>query len=188
MTLQDWDTLRSDNARIEIVKYRILVNWREKYSGKFSSISKALTDMDLPVHTLCQVKRERRAETDIPLEFLDRIPTDEILDKLAPQIGQVYFQLGAAIGLSIGTLENIQSNNPRDLAAQNREVLFAWREDRTVKPTIRVLVQALVNIGRGVLCLQEVLNNVDPNTLGESKEVRDKGAISKKKLNKCAIA
>ncbi|XP_076083901.1 uncharacterized protein LOC143054747 [Mytilus galloprovincialis] len=192
MTLQDWDTLRSDNARIEIVKYRILVNWREKYSGKFSSISKALTDMDLPVHTLCQVKRERRAETDIPLEFLDRIPTDEILDKLAPQIGQVYFQLGAAIGLSIGTLENIQSNNPRDLAAQNREVLFAWREDETVKPTIRVLVQALVNIGRGALCLQEVLKNVDLNTLGHSSDI---GAIPKKpqgqkqRMSKsCAIA
>ncbi|CAG2228234.1 unnamed protein product [Mytilus edulis] len=187
MTLQDWDTLRSNNAQIEIVKYRILVNWREKYSGRFSRIAKALTDMDLPVHTLCQVKRERRAETDIPLEYLERIPTDEILDKLAPQIGQVYFQLGAAIGLSIGTLENIQSNNPRDLAAQNREVLFAWREDRTVKPTIRVLVQALVSIGRGALCLQEVLSNVDPNTLGESEKVRDKGAISKK-LNKCSIA
>ncbi|XP_071144411.1 uncharacterized protein [Mytilus edulis] len=186
MTLQDWDTLRSNNARIEIVKYRILVNWREKYSGRFSRIAKALTDMDLPVHTLCQVKRERRAETEIPLEYLECIPTDEILDKLAPQIGQVYFQLGAAIGLSIGTLENIQSNNPRDLAAQNREVLFEWREDKTVKPTIRVLVQALVNIGRGALCLQEVLTNVDPNTLGESEKVRDKGAISKKP-NKCSI-
>ncbi|XP_063407836.1 uncharacterized protein LOC134691314 [Mytilus trossulus] len=187
MTLQDWDTLRSNNAQIEIVKYRILVNWREKYSGRFSRIAKALTDMDLPVHTLCQVKRERRAETDIPLEYLDCIPTDEILDKLAPQIGQVYFQLGAAIGLSIGTLENIQSNNPRDLAAQNREVLFAWREDKTVKPTIRVLVQALVNIGRGALCLQEVLTYVDPNTLRESEKVGDKGAISKKS-NKCSIA
>ena len=120
------------------------------------------------------------------MEYLECIPTDEILDKLAPQIGQVYFQLGAAIGLSIGTLENIQSNNPRDLAAQNREVLFEWREDKTVKPTIRVLVQALVNIGRGALCLQEVLTNVDPNTLGESEKVRDKGAISKKP-NKCSI-
>ncbi|XP_063419351.1 uncharacterized protein LOC134702299 [Mytilus trossulus] len=170
MTLQDWETLRSDNDRIAIVKYRILVNWRDKYSGRFSRIAKALTDMDLPVHTLCQVKRERRAETDIPLEYLDCIPTDEILDKLAPQIGQVYFQLGAAIGLSIGILENIQNNNPRDLAAQNREVLFAWREDKTVKPTIQVLVQALVNIGRGALCLQEVLTNVDPNTLRESEK------------------
>ncbi|CAC5395164.1 unnamed protein product [Mytilus coruscus] len=202
MTLQDWDTLRSDNDRIEIVKYRILVNWREKYSGRFSSIAKALTDMDLSAHTLCQVRRERRAETDIPLEYLDGIPTDEILDKLAPQIGQVYFQLGAAIGLSIGTLENIQSNNPKDLAAQNREVLFAWRKDRTVTPTIRVLVQALVNIGRGALCLQEVLKNVDLKTLKESEDVRGEGAIPKKpkntseqkpqsqqkRSNKCSIA
>ncbi|CAG2240005.1 purH [Mytilus edulis] len=140
--------------------------------------------------------------SDLPLEFLDCIPTDEILDKLAPQIGQVYFQLGAVIGLSIGTLETIQSNNPRDLAAQNREVLFAWRKDRTVKPTIMVLIQALVNIGKGARCLQEVLKNVDLKTLKESEEVRGEGAISKepkntseqkphgkkKKSKKCSIA
>lgn len=138
--------------------------------------------MDISTHFLCQVRRERRAETDIPLEYLDYIPTDEILDKLAPQIGHVYFQLGAVIGLSIGTLETIQSNNPRDLAAQNREVLFAWREDRTVTPTIGVLVQALVNIGRGARCLQEVLKNVALKTLKQS-EVRGEGAIPKKPKN-----
>ncbi|VDH93171.1 Hypothetical predicted protein, partial [Mytilus galloprovincialis] len=108
----------------------------------------------------------------IPLEYLDCIPTDEILDALAPQIGQIFFQLGAELGLSIANLENIQSNNSQDLAAQNKEVLFKWREDRTVKPTIRVLVQALVNIGRGAYCLQEILKNVDLNTLRRSEEVK----------------
>ena len=109
-----------------------------------------------------------------------------MLDALAPQIGQIFFQLGAELGLSIANLENIQSNNSKDLAAQNKEVLFKWREDRTVKPTIRVLVQALVNIGRGAYCLQEILKNVDLNTLGRS-EVKGKGA-SQKTTKKCSIS
>ncbi|CAG2196557.1 unnamed protein product [Mytilus edulis] len=111
----------------------------------------------------------KNQHSDIPADYLDFIPTDEILDKLAPQIGQVFFQLGAEFGLSVSILENIKNKNPRDLAAQNREVLFAWREDRSVKPTIRVLIQALVNIGKGARCLKEVLENVDPSTLKASE-------------------
>lgn len=124
------------------------------------------------------------------MEYLDCIPTDEVLDALSSRIGQVYFQLGTEVGLSIANLENIQINIPRDLEAQNREVLFKWREDRTVKPTIRVLVQALVNIGRGAYCLQEILENVDLNTLRRFEEERDedKGAISKKSQKKCQIS
>ncbi|VDI73116.1 Hypothetical predicted protein [Mytilus galloprovincialis] len=122
-------------------------------------------------------------QNNIPVEYLDCIPTDEVLDALAPQIGQIFFQLGAEIGLSIANLENIQSNNYQDLAAQNKEVLFIWREDRTVKPTLQVLVQALVNVGRGAHCLQEVLKNVDLNTLRGSKEVGGRGAIPKKLKN-----
>ncbi|XP_071142134.1 uncharacterized protein [Mytilus edulis] len=178
---------------IEVAKFLVLSKWREMEDGSnLKALAEALTNMDISTHVLCQVRRVRIAKAEIPLEYLDFIPTEGILDALAPQIGQVFFQLGAEVGLSIGTLENIQSNNPRDLAAQNREILFAWREDRTLKPTLRVLVQALVNVGRGARCLQEVLKNVDLNTLGHSS---DMGAIPKKpqgqkqrKSKPCAIA
>ncbi|CAG2255592.1 unnamed protein product [Mytilus edulis] len=110
----------------------------------------------------------------IPVDYLDFIPTDEILDKLAPQIGQVFFQLGTVIGLSIANLENIQSNNPRDLAAQNREVLFKWKKERAIKPTLQVLVQALFNIGRGTACLEEIMRNIDLKTLIASTETDPK--------------
>lgn len=111
--------------------------------------------------------------SDIPVDYLDLVPTDEILETLAPQIGQVFFQLGTAIGLSIANLENIQSNYPRDLAAQNREVLFKWKEEKTVKPTLQVLVQALFNIGRGTTCLEEIVRNIDiKKTLKAASEER----------------
>lgn len=98
------------------------------------------------------------------------------MDALALYIGRAFFQLGVESGLSIAALENIQSNNHRNLVAQNREVLFTWRDNRTVKPTIRVLAQVFVNIGIGVRCLEEVLKNVDLNTLG-NEEVIHKGTI-----------
>ncbi|XP_076083989.1 uncharacterized protein LOC143054825 isoform X1 [Mytilus galloprovincialis] len=182
---EKWDDIQHNyQNNVEVAKFLVLSKWKEmKVDSKFRALAEALTNMDISTHILCQVRRVKRAEHDIPVEYLDCIPTDEILDALAPQIGQIFFQLGAEIGLSIANLENIQSNNYQDLAAQNKEVLFIWREDRTVKPTLQVLVQALVNVGRGAHCLQEVLKNVDLNTLRGSKEVRGRGAIPKKLKN-----
>ncbi|XP_063406287.1 uncharacterized protein LOC134690240 [Mytilus trossulus] len=180
-----WDDITYNyRENIEVAKFLILSKWKEmKVESNFKALAEALTNMDISTHVLCQVKRIKIVESDIPLEFLDCVPTDEILDALASRIGQVYFQLGAEVGLSIPTLEHIQTNIPRDLEAQNKEVLFQWRKDRSVKPTIRVLVQALVNVGRGAHCLQEILENVDPNTLrrfGGGGE----GAIPKKHQTK----
>ncbi|CAG2203635.1 unnamed protein product [Mytilus edulis] len=169
--LRKWENIEYNHRTdIEVAKFFDFIKWKEmKVKCNFKTLSEALISMDTSTHVLCQVRRVMKVETDIPADYLDFIPTDEILDKLAPQIGQVFFQLGAEFGLSVSILENIKNKNPRDLAAQNREVLFAWREDRSVKPTIRVLIQALVNIGKGARCLKEVLENVDPSTLKASE-------------------
>ncbi|XP_076084407.1 uncharacterized protein LOC143055150 [Mytilus galloprovincialis] len=169
--LQKWEDITYNYPdNIEVSKFLVLSKWKEQnVKGCFKVLAEALNQMEISSHLLCQVRRVRKSETDIPADYLDFIPTDEILDKLAPQIGQVFFQLGVEFGLSVSILENIKNKNPRDLAAQNREVLFAWREDRSVKPTIRVLIQALVNIGKGARCLKEVLENVDPSTLKASE-------------------
>ncbi|XP_071143728.1 uncharacterized protein [Mytilus edulis] len=178
---EEWDdTSHNYPNDIKLAKFLVLSNMKEK-KRKFKALEEALTEMNLSTHVLCQVRRVRKAETDIPVDYLDLIPTDEILDTLAPQIGQVFFQLGTAIGLSIANLENIQSNNPRDLAAQNREVLFTWKEEKSVKPSLHVLVQALFNIGRGTTCLEEIMRNIDINTLKASEESghTSKGAVPK---------
>ncbi|VDI41762.1 Hypothetical predicted protein [Mytilus galloprovincialis] len=178
---EEWDdTSHNYPNDIKLAKFLVLSNMKEK-KRKFKALEEALTKMNLSTHVLCQVRRVRKAETDIPVDYLDLIPTDEILDTLAPQIGQVFFQLGTAIGLSIANLENIQSNNPRDLAAQNREVLFTWKEEKSVKPSLHVLVQALFNIGRGTTCLEEIMRNIDINTLKASEESghKSKEAIPK---------
>ncbi|XP_076081052.1 uncharacterized protein LOC143051960 [Mytilus galloprovincialis] len=112
-----------------------------------------------------KVRQRKQVKSSIPDDILDCIPSDEIVDRLAPLIGNIVFQLGIELGLSVEEIESIKEKCDRDLTAQNKEVLFAWRKDRTVKPTIRVLEQAFVDIGKGARCLKEVVKDVDPNTL-----------------------
>ncbi|XP_071122883.1 uncharacterized protein [Mytilus edulis] len=173
MSHQEWEDLRCNFNRIEVVKYRILVNWREKYSGKFRNIAKALTDMDLPTHKLCQIRRVIKRECDIDEIYMDWIPTDEILDALAQVIGVLSFQLGIELELPITSIDIIQHDNGRNLVAQCKQILFQWRV-QGVRPTIGVLVQALLNVGRGTKCLEEIIKTVGvkkyvPQTEGKLK-------------------
>ncbi|VDI38417.1 Hypothetical predicted protein [Mytilus galloprovincialis] len=217
MSFQEWDELERNNPDyIQIVKYRILVNWREKWSGKFSNIAQALTEMKLTTHKLCQVrsrdetyytyvisgrvaemkrtthmlcqvKRIRKVQCDISEENLDLIPTDEILDELAQVLGVVSFQLGIELGLLSTALDAIQYNNGRNLVAQCKEILFQWRINEKVRPTIRVLVQALVNVGRGASCLEKIIKKVGVKAYIPHEEVEEqkqgKVATLLKKLN-----
>ncbi|CAC5414943.1 unnamed protein product [Mytilus coruscus] len=141
--------------------------------------------MKLTTHMLCQVKRIRKGQCDISEEYLDLIPTDEILDELAQVIGVVSFQLGIELGLSITSLDTIQYNNGRNLVAQCKDILFQWREDQRVKPTIGVLVQALVNIERGASCLGEIIKTVGVKKYIPREEDKKEGKVKRllKRLN-----
>ena len=39
-------------------------------------------------------------------------------------------------------------------------MLYVWRNDTTVKATLGVLEQALVNVGRGAMCLKTVVETI----------------------------
>ncbi|CAG2221710.1 unnamed protein product [Mytilus edulis] len=119
------------------------------------------------------MRRRKQVISSIQDDILDSIPTDEILDNISTQIGKMVFQLGIELGLSIADLENIDKCNC-DLTAQSKDVLFRWRGDRLVRPTIRVLEQALVNSRKGARCLEEVVKNVDPKTLRAVETATDK--------------
>ncbi|CAC5377384.1 unnamed protein product [Mytilus coruscus] len=172
----DWDTLEySYKDRPEILKFLMLIKWKQSNSnGNFRMLADALSEMNKTAHKLCSVRRGKKVEPDMSDDILDCIPTDEIVDTLASKIGQKFFQLGIELGLSFEDLETIQENHRGDLAAQNKKVLYEWRKDRTVKPTIGVLAQALVNIGRGAKCLEDIIKDVDVNTLTAMEDVSDR--------------
>ncbi|XP_076116837.1 uncharacterized protein LOC143084309 [Mytilus galloprovincialis] len=152
-------------GNIQIVKFLTLMHLKENDEIRFTELDKGLRKIEITPHKLCVVRQRKQVNSSIPDDILGCIPSDEILDRLAPLIGKIVFQLGIELGLSVEEIENIKEKCDRDLPAQNKEVLFTWRKDRTVKPTIRVLEQAFVNIGKGAKCLKEVLKDVDPNTL-----------------------
>jgi hypothetical protein len=105
---------------------------------------------------------------------VDYVPTDEILDALAPLLGIQSFNLGIELGRHAFDLEIIQSDYQRDLEKLARQVLYKWRNDMTVKATLGVLQQALVNVGRGVMCLETVVEKI-----GVSRKHNAEGALSK---------
>jgi hypothetical protein len=91
---------------------------------------------------------------------MEYIPTDEILDALAPEIGIISFHLGIELGLRAVELERIQYRYQHDLVKQTKQVLYEWRNDTTVNATLGVLEQALINVGRGAMCLKTVVENI----------------------------
>lgn len=111
---------------------------------------------------------------------MDWIPTDEILDALAQVIGVLSFQLGIELELPITSIDIIQHDNGRNLVAQCKQILFQWRV-QGVRPTIGVLVQALLNVGRGTKCLEEIIKTVGVKKYVPQKEGKLKTFL--KKLN-----
>ncbi|CAG2207287.1 unnamed protein product [Mytilus edulis] len=145
----------------QMVKFLTLMHLKENDEITFTDLDNGLREMEITPHKLCVAKGNRKRHSDISEEYMDLIPTDEILDELAAQvIGVVYFQLGIELGLPITSIDIIHYNNGRDLVAQCKDILFQWREDQRVKPTIGVLVQALENVGRGSECLERIIRNV----------------------------
>jgi hypothetical protein len=103
-------------------------------------------------------------------KHMEYIPTDEILDTLAPEIGKQSFHLGIELGLRAVDLESIQNRYPRDLVKQTTQVLCEWRNDTTVNATLGVLEQALVNVGRGAMCLKTVVENIGVEKCRKSRQ------------------
>ena len=110
---------------------------------------------------------------------MDYVPTDEILDALAPEIGIKSFNLGIELGLRAVDLERIQYQYQHDLVKQTKQVLYDWRNDTTVKATLGVLEQALVNIDRGAMCLQTVVEHIGVEKRHIFRQNDAIGALSK---------
>jgi hypothetical protein len=56
ITDNEWKDMEKDHSySIAMVKFRILITWRERETGTFHDLEEALKTMDVTKHTLCQV-------------------------------------------------------------------------------------------------------------------------------------
>jgi hypothetical protein len=74
------------------------------------------------------------------------------------------------LGLRAVDLENIQYRYKHDLVKQTKQVLYDWRNDTSVNATLGVLEQALVNVGRGAMCLKIVVENIGVEKCRKSRQ------------------
>ncbi|CAG2235161.1 unnamed protein product [Mytilus edulis] len=110
---EEWEDIKHNYPNnIKLAKFLVLSNMKEK-KIKFKALKEALTKMHISTDVLCQVRRVRKAETDIPVDYLDLVPTDEILETLAPQIGQVFFQLEQQLGYPLPIWKTYKVITPR---------------------------------------------------------------------------
>ena len=56
ISVNEWKDMREDHPySIAVVKFRILIKWRERKTGIFRDLTEALTAMGVTTHKLCQV-------------------------------------------------------------------------------------------------------------------------------------
>ena len=56
LSVIEWNNMKENHPHnIEVVNFLILIKWRERKTGIFRDLAKALTAMDVTTHKLCQV-------------------------------------------------------------------------------------------------------------------------------------
>jgi hypothetical protein len=56
ITVNEWNNMREDHSySIAVVKFLILIKWRERKNGNFRFLTEAVTAMGVTTHKLCQV-------------------------------------------------------------------------------------------------------------------------------------
>ena len=59
ISVNEWNNMREDHSySIAVVKFLILIKWRERKNGNFRVLTEAVTAMGVTTHKLCQVGTE----------------------------------------------------------------------------------------------------------------------------------
>ncbi|VDI08090.1 Hypothetical predicted protein [Mytilus galloprovincialis] len=133
----------SQQEQEEILKFDTLRKYRDKFLITFDDIRKAVERGHIQSpHTLCEVVRGNPIDFDQEPEIWDSLPTDELLDRLAPLIGNNSLLFLVELGMAFSTWEQIRyKQNDRNLVKLNRDILQEWRTTfcnlKSIKPSLR---------------------------------------------------
>lgn len=146
MPYQEWSEKLYANDNVEIVKLYSLLYWKDKVGQIFfKDLKKAIMEMKYDVHKLCTVTRTKQLDFDVDPLLLQKIPTDQDLDKAAPCIGLKSLHVAISLGLSLTDWENLKYANPKNLPLLNRAILDMWMTEKSkAKPTLETLAKAVL--------------------------------------------
>ncbi|VDI33661.1 Hypothetical predicted protein [Mytilus galloprovincialis] len=161
LTTKDLDrVLESDDS----VKwnFEVLRRCRDSIAVTFRHIKEAVaTGGQESIHILCKLVKADSIDFEKEADKWDIVPTEEHIDRLAPLVGNNSLPFLIELGMEFQTWDQItHRQNERDLVRLNKDILEEWRfqfcKMHSLKPTLRNVANAFINIGSAWIGLSDI--------------------------------
>lgn len=146
--------------------FQTLQNAVRKHSLTLGDLQEAIVSAGVGKHVMCQGFRIFHETDEIPEEYLERSVSRRELAAMALNISRDVFPLAVELDISSqDVLALLQRPIERDPVANIRDVLTQWYLYSELKPTFRVLVMALLEVGFDLVCATNALDQSSSNSL-----------------------
>ncbi|CAG2191944.1 unnamed protein product [Mytilus edulis] len=158
------NTLETDDPRKW--NFEVLRRCRDSIAVTFKHIKEAVeASGQEDVHILCKLVKADSIDFEKEADKWDMVPTEEHIDRLAPLVGNNSLPFLIELGMEFQTWEQItHRQNERDLVRLNKDILEEWRfqfcKMHSLKPTLRNVANAFINIGKNVQIVEKTLSDL----------------------------
>ncbi|CAG2257185.1 unnamed protein product [Mytilus edulis] len=165
MSTNDLDSiLETDDPRKW--NFEVLRRCRDSIAVTFKHIKEAVESSGQEdIHILCKLVKADSIDFEKEADKWDIVPTEEHIDRLAPLVGNNSLPFLIELGMEFQTWEQIiHRQNERDLVRLNKDILEEWRfqfcKMHSLKPTLRNVANAFINIGKNVQIVEKTLSDL----------------------------
>ncbi|CAC5383532.1 unnamed protein product [Mytilus coruscus] len=163
LSTKDVDSiLETDDSRKW--NFEVLRRCRDSIVVTFKHIKEAVEGSGQEsIHILCKLVKGDSIDFEKEADKWDMILTEEHIDRLAPLVGNNSLPFLIELGMEFQTWEQItHRQNERDLVRLNKDILEEWRfqfcKMHSLKPTLRNIASAFINIGKNVQIVEKTLS------------------------------
>ncbi|VDI41415.1 Hypothetical predicted protein [Mytilus galloprovincialis] len=146
--------------------FEVLRRCRDSIAVNFQHIKEAVETSGLKtIHILCKLVKGDSIDFKKKADKWNIVPTEEHIDRLAPLVGNNSLPFLIELGMEFQTWEQItHRQNERDLVRLNKDILEEWRfqfcKMHSLKPTLRSVANAFMNIGKHVQIVEKTLSDL----------------------------
>ncbi|CAG2210870.1 Putative ankyrin repeat protein MM_0045 [Mytilus edulis] len=94
------------------------------------------------------VLRENTASSEFPIVGPEKVPNDDVLNKLIKELGNCALHLGVELGITINSIEQTKTDY-RKMYDQTADILRKWKNSTEEKPTVLKLMDVLERVHLG---------------------------------------
>ncbi|XP_063417514.1 uncharacterized protein LOC134700071 [Mytilus trossulus] len=165
LSIKDIDRILESDDSVKW-NFEVLRRCRDSIAVTFRHIKEAVeTGGQESIHILCKLVKADSIDFEKEADKWDIVPTEEHIDRLAPLVGNNSLPFLIELGMGFQTWEQIiHRQNKRDLVRLNKDILEEWRfqfcKMHSLKPTLRNVANAFINIGKNVQIVEKTLSDL----------------------------